>query len=135
MDLSYALTQSEFQTAFVSSFPQFDAVELGDSLPYVAQHQGSFILGVQHPVFEWSAGLSGHSGMLDSAGTWPGSEFDIPRLLLVDSAASVVMGKHLSLYVSGTNLGGSTAISSWRPVGARPVAPRQIMLGVKSRGS
>ena len=135
LDLSYALTQSAFQTAFVSKFPQFDVVELGDSLPYVAQHQGSFILGVQHPVFEWSAGLSGHSGMLDSAGTWPVSELDIPPLLLVDSAASVVLGEHLSLYVSGTNLGGSTAISSWRPVGARPVAPRQIMLGVKSRGS
>jgi Fe(3+) dicitrate transport protein len=133
MDLSYAWTRSSFQTAFVSAFPQFDVVQMGDSLPYVAEHQGSLVLSLSHPRFKLNTGLSGHSGMLDSAGTWPITELDIPPLLLVDAAGSFSLGERLELYLSGTNLGGSTAISSWRPVGARPVAPRQIMLGLQTR--
>jgi Fe(3+) dicitrate transport protein len=132
-DLSYAFTRSRFQTSFTSDFPQFDAVAIGDSLPYVAEHQGALVLTLAHPRFEISSGVTAHSGMLDEAGTWPVTEQDIPPLLLADAAASVALGERLDLYLSGTNLGGSTAISSWRPVGARPVAPRQIMLGLKLR--
>jgi len=130
VDLSYAFTQSSFQTDSSSDFPQFGDVQIGDSLPYVAQHQGSLVLGLVHPRFELNTGLSGHSGMLDSAGIWPVTELDIPPLLLVDAAARLVLSERLVLSLSGTNLGGSTAISSWRPMGARPVAPRQIMLGL-----
>ena len=33
---------------------------------------------------------------------------------------------------TATNLLGSTAITSWRPVGARPTAPRTVMVGIKA---
>ena len=132
-DSSYAFTRSRFQSAFSSNFPQFGDVDVGYSLPYVAEHQGSLVMSLEHSRIQLSGGLSGHSGMLDSAGVWPLTEVDIPPLLLLDAAARTPLGDRLELYVTGTNIGDSRAITSWRPVGARPVAPRQIMLGIQTR--
>ncbi len=128
---TYAWTTSSFRTAFDSDFAQFGAVAVGDSLPYVAEHQGSARVGAEHPKVKVTVGLTGRSGMLDEAGTFPVSELDIPPLWLVDAAVSGHVGERVSLYATGTNLNGTTAITSWRPFGARPVAPRQVMLGVK----
>ena len=53
MDLSYALTQSESKRRLCPAFPQFDAVELGDSLPYVAQHQDHLFWAYSTLFLEW----------------------------------------------------------------------------------
>ena len=42
----YTLTLSDFQSNFSSSNPQFGEVEAGDALPYVPQHQGTFLGGI-----------------------------------------------------------------------------------------
>ena len=73
--------------------------------------------------------------MLDSAGTWPGSESGYSAVVIGGFGGQCGDGQTPFALCEWNQLGGSTAISSWRPVGARPVAPRQIMLGVKSRGS
>ena len=131
VEATYTYTWSAFQTGFVSAFPQFGAVEVGDALPYVPQHQASGRLTFRHPRFDVGAGLSARSGMLDAAGTFPASDVDVPALLLVDGAARVRVDDRVSLYATGTNLTGSTAITSWRPAGARPTAPLQVMIGLK----
>ena len=67
--------------------------------------------------------------MLDRAGNL--GEADIPELLLVDASAHFSLARDWELYATGTNLTGATAVTSWRPFGARPAAPLQIMAGIK----
>ena len=131
VELTYAWTQSSFRTAFDSDFAQFGDVEFGDFLPYVAEHQGSARLGFEHPRVKATVGVTARTGMLDQAGTFPVEEGDVPALWLVDAALSGRLSERVSLYATGTNLNGSTAITSWRPFGARPVAPRTVMVGLK----
>ena len=82
-----------------------------------------------------AAGFSWHGGMLDEAGIWPEDlteDSHIPPLLLLDSALHANLTDTVSLYSTGTNLLGATAITSWRPIGARPTAPRTVMVGIKA---
>ena len=69
--------------------------------------------------------------MLDAAGTFDSEELEIPELFLWESALSVNLPNRFVVYASGTNLLNDNSVTSWRPFGARTVAPRQIMLGVK----
>lgn len=128
--LTYAWTQSRFQTSFDSAFPQFGQVSVGDSLPYVPRHQASGRLGLEHPRGGLTAGVTWRSGLLDSAGSFDDGA-ELPALLLVDAALHVQVHPRLELYATGTNLTGSTAVTSLRPFGARPTAPLQVMVGVK----
>ena len=41
--------------------------------------------------------------------------------------------ERITVYVNGTNLANRATLTSWRPLGARPVAPRQIMAGIEVR--
>lgn len=131
LSASYAWTGSRFRTGFSSEFPQFGVVEIGDSLPYVPQHSGALRVTLDHPKGALTVGASGHSGMLDEAGTFPGGDGDIPPLVLVDAGLSVPLGR-FTLYGTGSNLTGRSSATSWRPAGARPVAPRSVMVGVKA---
>jgi Fe(3+) dicitrate transport protein len=134
LSATYAFTRSRFRTGFTSGFTQFGTVEIGDSLPYVPEHQGGAELAVLHPRVELGVGLSARSGMLDEAGTFPVSELDVPALALLDASLRVNLTDRVALYGTGTNLTGSTAITSWRPSGARPTAPLMAMGGVKVDG-
>lgn len=132
VDATYTWTESRFQAGFQSDFPQFGDVQTGDSLPYVARHQGNARVSLRHPRYVLGVGVSARGAMLDEAGTYPVDPItDVPALLLVDANASVFVTERVQLYATGTNLTGSTAVTSWRPVGARPTAPLQVMLGVK----
>ena len=127
---SYAWTEGGFRTGFVSGFPQFGSVEAGDWLPYVPHHQASGNVGLVHDRGSLNAGVTWRSAMLDSAGDF-GDETDLPALLLVDAAAAAQVGPRAEVYVTGTNLLNNQAVVSWRPFGARPTAPRQVMVGVR----
>lgn len=131
---TYAYTGSQFRTDFVSGFPQFGRVRAGDAMPYVPEHQGSLHLSLSHPRFSLSVAMQSRSAMRDVAGQ---GEIDasalIPANTVVDLAMSVQISRHIAAYATVTNLGGSDAIASWRPFGARPVAPLQAMFGVKLR--
>ena len=133
VDATYAWTRSEFQTGFSSAFPQFGTVEAGDSLPYVAKHQGALHAGVATDGVSLGAGISYRGEMLDAAGQF-GEGDEIAALWLVDAAASVALARGWSATATGTNLAGATGITSWRPFGARPTAPSQVMVGLKWEG-
>ena len=128
---TYTLNQSSFRSDFFSSFHQFGSVSSGDALPYLATHQASLSLGIQTGKFTWGNNLSYRSKMLDAAGTFDSGELEIPELFLWESAVNVILPNRFVLYASGSNLRNNTSVTSWRPFGARTVAPRQIMLGVK----
>lgn len=131
LSATYTFTQAQFQTSFESGFPQFGEVRRGDYLPYLPQHQASAQLALAHPRFDLGLGMSARSGMLDRAGIFPVKESDVPALVLLDASARVWATDWLQLYTTATNLTGETATTSWRPMGARPTAPFQLMVGVK----
>ena len=133
---TFTWTESRFQTGFVSGFDQFGTVEVGDSLPYSPRLQASGNLTLAHPRGSLGVGVSWHDGMLDEAGIWPDDltgDGHIPSILLLDAALHVSLTDDISLYTTGNNLTGSTAITSWRPLGARPTAPRTVMVGLKAK--
>ncbi|MEC7947807.1 MAG: TonB-dependent receptor [Myxococcota bacterium] len=131
VEATYTWTWSAFQTGFVSGFPQFGTVEIGDRLPYVPEHQGSARVTLRHPRFDIGSAVSARSEMLDEAGTFPGGELDIPALVLLDAIARVRVSERALVYATGSNLTRQDAITSWRPYGARPTAPLQVMVGLK----
>ncbi len=133
IDTTYTLTKSNFQTDFYSSFPQFGSVSIGDSLPYLAVHQARFSGGIEAEKIKFAVELSYRSQMLDQAGSF--EDETIPSLFLINAALNASISKQWSLYATGTNLSNSNTIVSWRPYGARPVAPLQVMFGVKWNGS
>ena len=127
---SYTLTQSRFQSSFSSEFPQFGDVSMGDALPYLPQHQAAGRLGLRGERFSTAVGVMFRSEMLDSAGDFE-RDLTVPSLFLVDASLNVQVHPSTQLYVSGTNLLNNSSPTAWRPVGLRPSAPRQVMLGVK----
>ncbi len=130
LEASYTYTVGRFLTGFDSAFPQFGNVEPGFLLPYVPRQQGSARIGLEHPRFRLGLGLTGRSGMLDTA-AGPDQEPEVPGLVLLDAAAHVQLAEAWELYATGSNLTGRTDVVSWRPFGARPQAPLQVMAGVK----
>ena len=135
ISLTYTWTESQFQTGFVSAFPQFGTVSVGDALPYVPRHQGSARVTLDHP--RARLGLAGtmRSGMLDAAGEWPTSVPDVPPLTQLDVALDVQATRWLGVYSTMTNATAVSSVASWRPFGARPVAPLQVMAGLRLRES
>jgi Fe(3+) dicitrate transport protein len=130
--LSYTWTGTQFRSDFTSDFSQFGTVERGDRLPYVPEHQVSAQFSVVHPNLEVTVVGQLRTGMLDASGAQgPVSSTDIPSLGLLDAAVAVPIGNRFRVYASSTNLTGSTQKVSWRPMGARPTAPRQFMVGLK----
>lgn len=132
VDATYTWTGSRFRTGFVSGFPQFGTVEVGDRLPYVPEHRGALRVVYTHPRFGVAAGGDLRSGLRDEASQGPlDPTRDVPPLFLLDLSANAAITPHVRAYATVTNATASTAIASRRPFGARPVAPIQAMLGVK----
>ena len=69
--------------------------------------------------------------MLDQAGRFNEDTIEIPQLLLVDLAAQWRLVEDFELYTSVQNATNQQQIVSWRPYGARPNAPFQVMVGLK----
>lgn len=132
VEATYTYTFTRFRTGFVSAFPQFGSVDVGDALPYVPAHQGAVQASVSHARVRLGAIVRGRSGMLDVAGPFPALGVGgIGPLLTVDAALDVALAPGWIVYATGSNLAGASRAVSWRPFGARPPAPRQLMLGIK----
>ena len=71
--------------------------------------------------------------MLDAAGQYPATPLDVPELVLIDGGFRVMPTERITVYANGTNLANKATVTSWRPLGARPVAPRQVMVGLELR--
>jgi len=130
VDLTYTHTEGRFLTSFTSAFPQFGDVAAGDGLPYVPRQQGSARVGLEHPRFRLGLGLTGRSGMRDAASA-PEEPLEVPELWLLDAAVHVALQEAWEVYATGSNLTARTTLVSWRPFGARPTAPLQVMAGLK----
>ena len=131
---AYTHTRSEFRTAFRSDFAAWGDVEVGDELPYLPHHQLAASAAVRAPRGELGAQLRWHDAVRDVAGQGP-----IPiaeralAALTLDATAHVELRSWAELYVTATNLLDDRVVVSRRPYGARPNAPRQLVLGLKGR--
>ncbi len=128
----YSYTDATFQENFYSGFSQFGSVREGYSLPYVSKHRGSVSIGLVTEKLDASI-LSVYRGrMLDSAGDWSlESEGEIPSLWTMDAASTQRWKGQWSTYCTINNLTNRRQVASWRPFGARPIAPRTVFLGVQ----
>ncbi len=130
---TYTFTDSAFQSAFESEFAAWGDVELGDELPYLPRHQLSLATGVSAERWEITSNASWHGSARDVAG-----QGDIPTaeradaLLLLGASASVKFARWAELYLTCDNLLDEQVIVSRRPYGARPNAPRRVMLGYRA---
>lgn len=131
---SYTLTRSSFRTAFVSEYPQFGAIEVGDALPYVPEHQGAVTVSADNPRGEVALTATGRSAMRDVAGQGeiPRAE-RIPGSLVLDASVHAHATEHVSAYLTATNVTDAVVIESFRPYGARPGAPFTLVGGVEVR--
>lgn len=130
--LMYSLTLSRFRTAFTSSNPQFGTVTVGDELPYVPKHQGSFLFGFNFDRYSLNASVAYVGEMRNTAGQGIIKGTDrIEENLVVDLAGSVRIIEGGHVYFTIKNLTQSKYMVSRRPFGARPGRPFQAQIGFK----
>lgn len=132
--LTWTWTGTRFRTSFVSSFDQYGNVVVGDAFPYVPEHQGAARLTLSHPRGTWMLAANYRGAMRDVAGQGDIPEDElIPEVLLFDTSINVHLHERFKLYATLNNVLGTVYLESLRPYGARPGAPRQLMVGAKIR--
>ncbi len=127
---TYTYTGATFLTNFTSADPQLGAVKEGDELPYVPRHQASGMLGLEGERFACNAQGTFVGRMREAAGSAPDALMTDAYFLL-DASTSFAVTKHTKIYLNGRNLLDTAYITSRRPFGARPGAPRMFQLGLK----
>lgn len=131
---SYTLTQSSFQSAFVSDNPLFGEVDAGDALPYVPQHQAFLRTGLRSGQ-DWGLHLGATyvDEMLEAAGLFSdGDALKTERQLYLDAKADYALWRQVVLYAKVDNALGVQPIVSRRPFGARPARPFLVQGGLQA---
>ncbi len=130
--LSYTLTQSAFQTDFVSKNPQFGEVESGAELPYVPTHQASFKLGLSQEFWSISAVTTYVDEMREIAGKGTPEPGDVTDgYVIVDLATTWNFWEGASAYLKADNALNVQPIAARRPFGARPARPFLLQIGAR----
>jgi Fe(3+) dicitrate transport protein len=130
--VAYTFTQTRLLESFRSADPQFGQVEAGDELPYVPRHQVFASAGVETTF----GGLYVNTTFIDTMREEAG-QGEVPAglktdpLLTFDVNANWSVTRWGQLYLSARNVLDADAIVSRRPYGARPNAPRTVILGFK----
>ena len=132
LTLGYTFTQAELRSDFVSADPIFGTVERGDEMPYVPRHQFSATIGIEHARAGGNAGVSYVSAMREQAGSEPlSSALATDEQFLVDVSAYAQVIPPIRIYATARNLLDAQYIVARRPFGARPNAPRLVLIGTK----
>ncbi|WP_370644069.1 TonB-dependent receptor domain-containing protein [Myxococcus sp. RHSTA-1-4] len=132
ISLSYTLTKTELLEDFQSADPQFGNVRAGDELPYVPRHQLFASAGVEGRLGGVFISTLFVDSMREEAG-----QGEVPAGQLTDSVLTFDVNANWNfsrwgqLYLVARNVFDEQAIVSRRPYGARPNAPRTVILGAK----
>lgn len=129
----YTYTNAEFRSSFDSSFEGWGEVQNGDHLPYLAEHQFTFLVGLEHENFD----LNFSGRFIDEMRTSPGigsiSTEMTDEAFVLDASANFRLNENLGIFCSGTNLSDKVYIVARRPAGLRPGMPRAFTFGLKAR--
>ncbi len=129
----YSYTDARFQNSFVSDFGGWGEVSQGDQFPYLASHQFTVILGLEHHKF--SLNISGKyvDGMRTAPGQ--GKVTDIEKIeayFVIDASANYNFNKNISFFANATNISNKVYVVAKRPAGLRPGLPRAFNMGFKA---
>ena len=101
-------------------------------MPYVPRHQFSATIGIEHARAGGNAGVSYVSAMREQAGSEPlSSALATDEQFLVDVSAYAQVIPPIRIYATARNLLDAQYIVARRPFGARPNAPRLVLIGTK----
>lgn len=130
--VTYTYTHGEFDTSFETSFADWaPAVEAGDELSYVPEHQFFAEVGVM--ANKWSVFLSTStvSEMRTRAGQGAIPEDEsIEAHTTFDLAAKLDLGQNINAHLQVRNLTDEVYVASRRPYGLRPGLSRTVLLGL-----
>ena len=130
VSLVYTHTASEFKTSFQSDFPMWGKIEAGDNVPYLAENQATFTIGLV--ANNWDINLiARYIGEMPEASGDGVTLEDITTKAhaVVDLSAHYDLNSAGRLYVKVDNLFDVQEIISRRPYGARPSKIQQLFLG------
>ncbi len=130
---TYTFTQSSFLSSFFSDNPEWGAVDRGDELPYLPKHQASLSLNATHKRWgELGVSSTMVSATREVAGSGkmdPVQRTDPYAIFNLNLRVNII--EQLGVYLLANNLFGARYLTSRRPHGARPGAPRWIQIGMK----
>ncbi len=130
--VAYTLTRTRLLEDFRSADPQFGTVRAGDELPYVPRHQlfaSAGVEGTRGGVFLSATFIDTMREQAGQGETRPGERTEAQ--LTFDLNASWNFTREGQLYLNARNLFDNQVIVSRRPYGARPNAPRTVLVGFK----
>ncbi|MGE0785595.1 MAG: TonB-dependent receptor family protein [Sandaracinaceae bacterium] len=130
---SYTFTYSELREDILASpSPLFFGARSGDALPYLPQHQLGLQAGIEHRDVGFNVSGTFVSRMLETAARFDDADAVLTDdQFLLDANLYIQVFQNLRVYVRGENLTLSTAVAGRRPLGARPVRPFQVQVGVQ----
>lgn len=133
VSLAYTLTDAEFKSSFSSAYGPWGAVNAGDELPYLPDHQLNLTVGLELAKLKLTSGFNWVSEARETAGSGPIAAGDkIDERLIIDLAAEYAITSNFALFATVQNLADETYNVSFSPAGARPGAPRLVMAGVRA---
>jgi Fe(3+) dicitrate transport protein len=132
VQLAYTYTSAEFKTSFTTSFPDWaPAVQKGDQLPYLPEHQWNLGVGVAKDKWDTFVNLNYADRMRTEPGQGPileGTGTD--DALTLDLSVGYRVREDARFFVQVRNLTDEEYIVARRPAGVRPGLPRTAMVGV-----
>lgn len=129
---SYTYTNTQFLNDFRSGDPTWGNVKGGDEFPYVPRHQASGSIGVDHRRFGVYASGTIVDSMREVAGTGEPPRYQrTDAYFLLDLSAKYKVMRQLEIYANARNLLDEAYVTSHRPYGARPGAPRWVSMGLR----
>ena len=133
--LAYTFTRASFRSGFVSDYDPWGAVEAGDRLPYLPDHQVSGSLGYDHAAWSVSISMKASGQMRTEAGFGPlpgGQGTD--AFIVFNASGEVRVGGGGTLFAGLQNFTNQIYSVARRPAGLRPGLPRTFVAGFRVEG-
>jgi len=132
--LSATYTNATFNSNFISTNREWGGsaanplpINIGDPLPYIPELMASLTVGLKFKRITSNLFYNYKSSIFDQAAS--SGQFEISSFSTVNLNTRYQVDKKLGLYLNVENLLGNEYISSVRPFGLRPGAPRWVSLG------
>lgn len=133
VSLAYTFTDGEFGSSFDPDTEDWANVVKGDQIPYLATHQLTLNVGIQHRFIDVnvSSKYVGAMRTTPGQGKIPPSE-KLDGNFIIDLSTNIRLNKFLTAYGSISNVTNEVYAVARRPAGLRPGMPRSFTIGIKA---